>query len=143
MNATKRGARPQIAAYGLRNPWRFSFDRATGDLYIGDVGQNEWEEVDYVARRNTGLKNFGWNVYEGNARYSDNPLNPAGKLTAPVQVYNHAIGCSVTGGFVYRGKAVPSSPRPLLLRRLLLGPDVVVQDLRAGGRLTSARSRSG
>ncbi len=109
MNATKRGARPQIAAYGLRNPWRFSFDRATGDLYIGDVGQNEWEEVDYVARRNTGLKNFGWNVYEGNAHYSDNPLNPAGKLTPPVQVYNHAIGCSVTGGFVYRGKAVPSA----------------------------------
>ena len=109
MNATKRGARPQIAAYGLRNPWRFSFDRATGDLYIGDVGQNEWEEVDYVARRNTGLKNFGWNVYEGNVHYSDNPLNPAGKLTPPVQVYNHAIGCSVTGGFVYRGKAVPSA----------------------------------
>jgi glucose/arabinose dehydrogenase len=109
MNATKRGARPQIAGYGLRNPWRFSFDRATGDLYVGDVGQNEWEEVDYVARRNTGLKNFGWNVYEGNAHYSDNPLNPAGKLTAPVQVYNHAIGCSVTGGFVYRGKAVPSA----------------------------------
>lgn len=109
INATKRGAQPRIVDYGLRNPWRFSFDRANGDLYIGDVGQNEWEEVDYVARRDTGMKNFGWNVYEGNAHYSDNPLNSAGKLTAPVQVYHHTIGCSVTGGFVYRGKAVPSA----------------------------------
>ena len=110
MNATKRGARPQIAGYGLRNPWRFSFDRANGDLYVGDVGQNEWEEVDYVARRNTGLKNFGWNVYEGNVHYSDNPLNPAGKLDgAGAASTTIAIGCSVTGGFVYRGKAVPSA----------------------------------
>jgi glucose/arabinose dehydrogenase len=109
MNATKRGALPQIAGYGLRNPWRFSFDRANGDLYLGDVGQNEWEEVDYVARRNTGLKNFGWNVYEGNVRYSDNPLNPAGQLISPVRVYNHSLGCSVTGGFVYRGRAVAAA----------------------------------
>jgi len=109
IDATRRGAKPQIAAYGLRNPWRFSFDRGTGDLYIGDVGQDEWEEVDYVARRDAGLKNFGWNVYEGNARYSNNPLNPAGKLTFPVHAYNHSLGCSVTGGFVYRGKAVPSA----------------------------------
>jgi glucose/arabinose dehydrogenase len=109
INATKAGAQAQIVDYGLRNPWRFSFDRANGDLYIGDVGQGAWEEIDYVARRDTGMKNFGWNVYEGNARYSDNPLNPAGKLTAPVQVYSHADNCSVTGGFVYRGKAVPSA----------------------------------
>jgi glucose/arabinose dehydrogenase len=109
INATKRGAQPQIAGYGLRNPWRFSFDRATGDLYIGDVGQGEWEEVDFVARADTGLKNFGWNVYEGNARYSNNPLNQAGQLVAPVHVYSHGIGCSVTGGFVYRGRAVPSA----------------------------------
>ncbi len=109
INATKRGARPQIAAFGLRNPWRFSFDRANGDLYIGDVGQDSWEEVDYVARGDNGLKNFGWNVYEGRSRYSDNPLNPAGTLTGPVYVYSHSLGCSVTGGFVYRGKAVPSA----------------------------------
>jgi glucose/arabinose dehydrogenase len=109
VNATKRGAQPQIAAYGLRNPWRFSFDRSNGDLYIGDVGQGEWEEIDYVARRNTGLKNFGWNVFEGNTRYSDNPLNPAGQLVTPVRVYSHSIGCSVTGGFVYRGRAVAAA----------------------------------
>jgi glucose/arabinose dehydrogenase len=109
INATKRGAQPQIVAFGLRNPWRFSFDRANGDLYLGDVGQGEWEEIDYVARRNTGIKNFGWNVFEGNARYSDNPLNPAGQLVAPVRVYSHALGCSVTGGFVYRGSGVPGA----------------------------------
>lgn len=109
INATKRGAQAQIAAYGLRNPWRFSFDRANGDLYIGDVGQGEWEEIDYVAHGDTGLKNFGWNVYEGDARYSNNPLNPAGKLVMPVHVYSHASNCSVTGGFVYRGRAVPSA----------------------------------
>ena len=72
MHPTRRGARPQIDGYGLRNPWRFSFDRETGDL-LGDVGQGEWEEIDYVARNDTGLQNFGWNVYEGNARYSDHP----------------------------------------------------------------------
>lgn len=109
VNATKRGAKPKVAGYGLRNPWRFSFDRATGDLYIGDVGQNEWEEIDFVARRDAGLKNFGWNVFEGNARYSDNPLSSAGELVAPIRVYGHSLGCSVTGGFVYRGKAVPSA----------------------------------
>jgi len=109
ISATRRGAQAQIADYGLRNPWRFSFDRANGDLYIGDVGQGEWEEIDYVARANNGLRNFGWNVYEGNERFSDNPLNPAGRLTMPVQVYSHSLGCSVTGGFVYRGTAVPSA----------------------------------
>jgi glucose/arabinose dehydrogenase len=109
INATKRGAKPQIAGYGLRNPWRFSFDRTTGDLYIGDVGQGDWEEIDYVARADTGLKNYGWNVFEGNARYSDNPLSSAGTLVAPVHVYSHASNCSVTGGFVYRGKAVPAA----------------------------------
>jgi hypothetical protein len=62
-----------------------------------------------VARGDSGLKNFGWNVYEGRSRYSDNPLNPAGTLTGPVYVYSHSLGCSVTGGFVYRGKAVPTA----------------------------------
>jgi len=109
INATKHGAQPQIAGYGLRNPWRFSFDRATGDLYIGDVGQNTWEEVDYVAKSDTGLKNYGWNVYEGDSRYSNNLLSSAGRLVSPVYVYSHSLGCSATGGFVYRGKAVPAA----------------------------------
>ncbi len=109
INATKHGAKPQTAAYGLRNPWRFSFDRKTGDLYIGDVGQDKWEEIDYLRRSNRGLVNFGWSVYEGNSRYSSQSVNPAGRLVFPVHVYSHSLGCSVTGGFVYRGTAVPSA----------------------------------
>lgn len=109
INATKRGAKPEIVAYGLRNPWRFSFDRKTGDLYIGDVGQDKWEEIDYLPRSSSGLIDFGWSVYEGNSRYSSRTVNPAGRLVFPVHVYSHSVGCSVTGGFVYRGSAVPSA----------------------------------
>jgi glucose/arabinose dehydrogenase len=109
INATRRGAKPQIAAYGLRNPWRFSFDRATGDLYIGDVGQGEWEEIDFTPRSSPGVENYGWNVYEGNARFENKEPNSAGHLVFPVHVYSHSQGCSVTGGFVYRGSAVPSA----------------------------------
>jgi glucose/arabinose dehydrogenase len=104
------GSRWQVYAYGLRNPWRFSFDRANGDLYIGDVGQNAWEEIDYRPRSATGLANYGWSAYEGLASYKPSRLNHAGTLVRPVQVYSHAGGnCSVTGGYVYRGSAVPSA----------------------------------
>ena len=101
------GAQPVLVAYGLRNPWRFSFDRATGDLYIGDVGQNMWEEVDYVPRSQVGrLWNFGWAVYEGRARYdTSRTFDTRAPYRGPIQVYSHALGCSITGGFVYRGKA--------------------------------------
>jgi glucose/arabinose dehydrogenase len=108
LNVDKRGARWQTWAVGLRNPWRFSFDRATGDLYIGDVGQNEWEEIDYVPKGRSHL-NFGWNRYEGNAAYGSEELLPGWTLTAPVHVYDHDAGCSVTGGYVYRGKKVSSA----------------------------------
>jgi glucose/arabinose dehydrogenase len=103
-----RKARPtwQIAALGLRNPWRFSFDRLTGDMWIGDVGQGDVEEVDYVRRGTTGLLNFGWDVYEGTRSYEDKPLGP-GTLVQPVAEYSHQVGCSITGGYVYRGSAVP------------------------------------
>lgn len=104
-----RGGRWQIAAYGLRNPWRFSFDRATGVLWIGDVGQDTWEEIDTVPR-GFGLTNFGWHVYEGRSRYTpgETPSGP-GKLVFPVWVYHHGDdGCSITGGYVYRGGAVPA-----------------------------------
>jgi glucose/arabinose dehydrogenase len=97
---------PELVGIGLRNPWRYSFDRATGDLWIGDVGQSEIEEVDRLPRGTTGIVNFGWNVYEGRDRFSDETLRP-GKLIEPITQYTHADGCSVTGGFVYRGKAVP------------------------------------
>ena len=97
---------PELVAIGLRNPWRYSFDRATGDLWIGDVGQGTIEEVDRLPRATTGLVNFGWSVFEGRNRFSDRTLGP-GRLVQPVAQYTHASGCSITGGFVYRGKAVP------------------------------------
>ena len=95
-------AKPEIWGYGLRNPWRFSFDNVNGDFYIGDVGQDTWEEIDYVPFGQSGL-NFGWKYYEGNHDFiGENP--PATlHLTFPVAEYNHAEGCSVTGGYVYRG----------------------------------------
>jgi glucose/arabinose dehydrogenase len=102
-NATWR-----IAALGLRNAWRFSFDRANGDLYIGDVGQNAVEEIDYTPRRSPGLENYGWDVYEGSQRFEDKAPGP-GKLVFPVFEYGHSDGhCTVIGGHVYRGKARPA-----------------------------------
>ena len=99
----------QTVAVGLRNPWRFSFDRKTGDLWIGDVGQDTWEEIDYVPHAQVKpLLNFGWSVYEGDSKFKDAPLGP-GALQKPVYVYHHgSAGCSVTGGYLYRGSAVPS-----------------------------------
>jgi glucose/arabinose dehydrogenase len=96
------GGRPEIWAYGLRNPWRFSFDRLTGDLYIADVGQDIWEEVDVVTGNPGGL-NYGWSYYEGMHPYSGQP--PAGiNFIFPVVEYSHAVGgCAIIGGFVYRG----------------------------------------
>ena len=109
INARRRGAKPRIVAYGLRNPWRFSFDRKTGNLVLADVGQDSWEEIDYLPRRQRGLVNFGWRVYEGRSRYTSERPNPAGRLVFPIHVYSHSLGCSVTGGFVYRGPAAPSA----------------------------------
>ena len=110
INVDRRAPRPQIAGYGLRNPWRFSFDRRTGDLYIGDVGQSSWEEIDFTPRRSPGLENYGWDVYEGRARFESKRLSGPGKLVQPFVVYPLSGGnCAVTGGFVYRGTAAPSA----------------------------------
>jgi glucose/arabinose dehydrogenase len=97
---------PEIVALGLRNPWRYSFDRRTGDLWIGDVGQGAIEEVDRWQRPGTGLTNFGWDVYEGRSDFESKSIGP-GTLVQPIAQYSHDEGCSVTGGYVYRGKAVP------------------------------------
>jgi glucose/arabinose dehydrogenase len=98
----------EIVAYGLRNPWRFSFDRETGDLWIGDVGQGEVEEVDYLPAGDIGsLVNFGWDVFEGTHVYEDKQPNDAGRLVGPIAEYSHDEGCSITGGFVYRGEDIP------------------------------------
>jgi len=106
----RRGATWQMVALGLRNPWRFTFDRANGDLYIADVGQGDWEEIDYRPQAEIEtLANYGWKAFEDRARYSNTALGP-GQLVAPVYVYNHDGGsCSVTGGYVYRGRAVPAA----------------------------------
>jgi glucose/arabinose dehydrogenase len=104
LDVSKPNATWQIAALGLRNAWRFTFDRANGDLYIGDVGQNEIEEIDYVPRSSSGLENYGWDLFEGSQRYESGEAS-TGRLVFPVFEYDHGRGCSVTGGYVYRGKA--------------------------------------
>jgi len=96
--------RPEIWLVGLRNPWRMSFDRATGDLWIGDVGQGAWEEVD-LAPVGLGGLNFGWSVREGRHCFRADGCPSAG-FVEPVAEYNHSMGCTVIGGFVYRGEAV-------------------------------------
>jgi glucose/arabinose dehydrogenase len=100
------GARPEIWEYGLRNPWRFSFDPPTGDLWIGDVGQDAWEEVD-VARIGMGGLNFGWNTMEGRHCFSPKAGCSTTGITQPVAEYDHDAGCTVIGGAVYRGTAQP------------------------------------
>ncbi|MGQ0703639.1 MAG: PQQ-dependent sugar dehydrogenase [Gemmatimonadales bacterium] len=107
--AGQGGARGEIWSYGLRNPWRFSFDRQTGDLYIGDVGQNAREEINASTGPQPGRGvNYGWNTMEGTLCFQPSAnCNRAG-LTLPVLEYGHSQGCSVTGGYVYRGSAIPA-----------------------------------
>ena len=97
------GARDEIWSFGLRNPWRFSFDRLTGDMFIGDVGQNSWEEVNFQPSTSTGGENYGWRLMEGNSCFNPTTNCNNGTLTLPILVYNHSVGCSVTGGYRYRG----------------------------------------
>lgn len=99
------GLRGEIWAWGLRNPWRFSFDPASGLLYIADVGQSDWEEIDAEPAASGGL-NYGWNVMEGRHCYGSSSCATQG-LVQPVLEYGHDQGCSITGGFVYRGSAMP------------------------------------
>jgi glucose/arabinose dehydrogenase len=99
------GGRPEIWAYGLRNPWRFSFDRETDDLWIGDVGQNAWEEIDLMPAGQGAGANYGWARFEGSQPFDGDPPPDA---VMPIFEYpNPDQGCSVTGGFVYRGEAIP------------------------------------
>lgn len=102
----RAGARPEVWLTGLRNPFRFRFDPATGDLWIGDVGQGRREEID-LAPAGVGGLDFGWNTMEGTTCYATDPCDPTG-LTLPVAEYGHDQGCSVTGGAVYRGTAQPA-----------------------------------
>ena len=104
----REGYRPEIWAVGLRNPWRYSFDKKTADLYIADVGQNRYEEVHFQPASSKGGEDYGWNVMEGSRCFRpEQGCDKRGK-ELPIFEYSHAEGCSVTGGYVYRGAKVPS-----------------------------------
>jgi glucose/arabinose dehydrogenase len=103
--------RPEIWALGFRNPWKFSFDRRTGELYIGDVGESQYEEVNYEAAGSPGGQNFGWNSMEGMHCYALQTCSNAG-LTLPITEYTHQTDCAVTGGFVDRGSG--DTPQPAI-----------------------------
>jgi glucose/arabinose dehydrogenase len=99
----------EVWAYGLRNPWRFSFDRATGDLYIADVGQNLYEEVDFQPAASKGGENYGWRIMEGLHCYNPQEGCARSGLVLPVAEYSHDVGgCSITGGYIYRGSQYPT-----------------------------------
>ncbi|MDX2284307.1 MAG: PQQ-dependent sugar dehydrogenase [Bacteroidia bacterium] len=102
-------ARPEIWSLGWRNPWRFSFDRGTGDMWIADVGQDDVEEISREAAGSPGGRNYGWKCYEGNSTFSVSNCTPGAQYSSPVYSYQHSfsVGSSITGGFVYRGTAHP------------------------------------
>jgi glucose/arabinose dehydrogenase len=105
LNVRLAHPRPVTFAYGLRNPWRFSFDMTTGALWIGDVGQDKWEEIDYLKRGTSPGTNFGWSYYEGHHVYKPQAIDRK-RLIFPVFEYSHALGNAVVGGYVYRGSAI-------------------------------------
>jgi glucose/arabinose dehydrogenase len=108
----QNGTRPEIWALGLRNPWRYSFDRQTQDLYIADVGQDTWEEIDLQPAGSQGGVNYGWNILEGKHCYNASSCTPPANYSPPIAEYNHgtndSTGCAITGGYVYRGSAYPA-----------------------------------
>lgn len=99
--------RDEIWSFGLRNPWRVSFDRATGDFYIADVGQNNWEEINFQSANSTGGENYGWRLKEGNHCFNPSTNCDPGGLTDPLTEYSSNFGCSIIGGYVYRGCLIP------------------------------------
>lgn len=100
----QKDAKPEIWAYGLRNPWKFSFDRQTGELFCGDVGQNDYEEINIIQSG----KNYGWRIMEGFHCYNPSQNCNTSGLTAPIHEYSHKYGKCIIGGYVYRGKAIPA-----------------------------------
>jgi glucose/arabinose dehydrogenase len=139
LDVTKSKLAWQLVGIGLRNPWRFSFDRQTGDFWVGDVGQDTWEEVDVVPHAAfKPLLNFGWSAFEGDAKFKDEPLR-GGTLVKPAYVYHHGdAGCSITGGYVYRGAAVPALQGRYVFGDFCSGN--VWSGLASGGALTDVRS---
>ena len=101
------GTLDEIWAVGLRNPWRFSFDRLTGDLFVADVGQSSSEEINFEPATSPGGLNYGWRLMEGNQCFNPSSNCNDGTLLLPVFEYSHSLGCSVTGGYRYRGMEMP------------------------------------
>jgi glucose/arabinose dehydrogenase len=114
------GARPEIWAYGFRNPWRFSFDRSTGDLWIGDVGDARWEEIDMQPANSRGGENYGWPFFEGSECIEQDHCQDPG-LVAPLVTYGHNMTCAVMGGYVFRGPSVPAFQGQYLFGDLCTG----------------------
>jgi glucose/arabinose dehydrogenase len=143
IDVRRRSAEPEIVASGLRNPWRFSFERVTGDLLIGDVGADTWEEVDDLRRGTPWPVNFGWPAYGGRSRTGRPPPSAPGRLVFPALVYRHARnGCSaVVGGYVYRGRAIPALRGRYVYADFCAGKvwSVRLRDGRAGDRRLEAR----
>lgn len=137
--ASQKDAKPEIFAYGFRNIWRFSFDRETGDLWVGDVGQNLWEEIDIVEKGG----NYGWNRYEGTHVFGNRPLSDADNAIPPVWEYDHQIGKSITSGYVYRGSKVPELQGKFLYADFVTGKlfaldyDVAAKKLRGNYSIDS------
>jgi glucose/arabinose dehydrogenase len=132
----RSGARPEIWAYGLRNPWRYSFDLATGDLWIADVGQSAWEEIDLQPAGSPGGENYGWDRMEGAHPFEgDRPPDAVG----PIHEYSQETGgCTVVGGYVYRGSAIPDLVGAYLFADFCLG---AIEALRVdGGRVAAHRA---
>jgi glucose/arabinose dehydrogenase len=131
----RAGVRPEIWAYGLRNPWRYSFDRQTGDLWIGDVGQNMWEEIDFQPAGSKGGQNYGWSLMEGNHPYRGGAHGTVG----PIDEYSHrAGGCAVIGGYVYRGSRIQALGGAYLFGDLCLSSIMAVVEV--GGRIVQRRA---
>ena len=124
-------ARPEVWALGLRNPWRFSFDRLTGDLYIADVGQDQWEEINFQPAGHPGGQNYGWRRMEGRHCFKPASACNDGTLILPVLEYDHRLGSAVIGGYVYRGSQIP-----VLVGRYVYGDF-------SSGRVWAARIRQG
>ncbi len=133
------GARPEIWDYGLRNPWRYSFDRDTGDLWIGDVGQDTREEIDLEPAGSGGGRNYGWHAFEGRLRYTNDPA-PRNAIP-PLMDYGHENGaCAVTGGYDYRGRAIPSLRGAYLYSDYCEG--LIMALVQRGGRVVQRRTLS-
>ncbi len=140
--AKRRGVKREIWSYGLRNPWRFSFDSATRDLWIGDVGQDAREEVDFAKAGSKG-QNWGWHVWEGSIRYTTRPRRVSRKgYSFPIAQYSHPQGESITGGYVYRGSQYPALQGTYLYADFIKGWIGGVRRTTPSGRLLRRPQRA-